>query len=63
MSAAIVRMNPAEAARAPDGATKTLLSIDDWDFAWQDRYYFRDLVPLPAGTRTRSRTNPDSLGT
>ena len=35
----------------PDGKTKTLLSISDWDFAWQDRYYFKQFVPLPAGTR------------
>ncbi|PYI83131.1 MAG: hypothetical protein DME26_15675 [Verrucomicrobia bacterium] len=25
--------------------------IKDWDFAWQDRYYFQQLVSLPAGTR------------
>src|SRR5205085_4618993 len=30
----------------PDGGTKTLLWIKDWDFAWQDRYFFEDLVPL-----------------
>jgi mono/diheme cytochrome c family protein len=38
-------------ATLPDGETKTLLLIKDWDFAWQDRYYFKQLVPLPAGTR------------
>ena len=27
MSAAIVRMNPADAARAPDGATKTAIGV------------------------------------
>jgi hypothetical protein len=35
----------------PDGTAKTLLLINDWDFAWQDRYFFKDLVPLPKGTR------------
>jgi hypothetical protein len=35
----------------PSGETKTLLAIKDWDFAWQDRYFFRELVPLPKGTR------------
>jgi hypothetical protein len=30
---------------------KTLLSINDWDFAWQDRYFFKELVPLPKDTR------------
>jgi hypothetical protein len=38
-------------ATLPNGVTKTLLNIPDWDFAWQDRYFFRDLVPLPKGTR------------
>ena len=35
----------------PDGAVKTLLAINDWDFSWQDRYIFKDAVPLPKGTR------------
>jgi hypothetical protein len=35
----------------PDGATKTLLQIDDWDFAWQDQYPFEKFVSLPKGTR------------
>lgn len=35
----------------PTGDTKTLLFIKDWDFAWQDRYFFQNLVPLPQGTR------------
>jgi hypothetical protein len=38
-------------AKLPDGAVKTLLFIKDWDFAWQDRYFFKESVPLPAGTR------------
>ncbi len=35
----------------PDGEVKTLLAINDWDFSWQDRYMFKDAVPLPKGTR------------
>ena len=35
----------------PDGTTKTLLQIDDWDFAWQDQYPFEQFVALPKGTR------------
>ncbi len=35
----------------PDGASKTLLWIDRWDFNWQDQYVFRELLSLPAGTR------------
>jgi len=38
-------------ATLPGGDVKTLLLIKDWDFAWQDRYFFEQLVPLPAGTR------------
>ena len=35
----------------PDGTTRWLLKMSDWDFAWQDRYFFQQLVPLPKGTR------------
>ena len=52
-------------ATLPNGDVKTLLLIKDWDFAWQDRYFFKDLVPLPRGTRLdveihwdNSATNP-----
>ncbi|RPH54678.1 MAG: hypothetical protein EHM89_18255 [Acidobacteria bacterium] len=38
-------------ATLPDGAVRTLLRIDDWDFSWQERYRFKSFVPLPAGTR------------
>jgi len=38
-------------ASLPGGEVKTLLVIKDWDFAWQDRYFFQQLVPLPSGTR------------
>jgi hypothetical protein len=38
-------------ATLPDGTTKTLLSIGDWDFSWQERYTFKDFVFLPRGTR------------
>lgn len=38
-------------ATLPGGEVKTLLFIKDWDFAWQDRYYFQQFVPLPQGTK------------
>jgi hypothetical protein len=51
----------------PTGEQKTLLWIKRWDFAWQDRYYFEELVPLPKGTRLdaeiawdNSADNPDN---
>ena len=47
-------------ATLPNGEVKTLLLIKDWDFAWQDRYYFKDLVLLPAGTRLDSEIHWDN---
>jgi hypothetical protein len=38
-------------ATLPDGSTKPLLWIQDWDFNWQDRYAYKSPVPLPKGTR------------
>lgn len=38
-------------ATLPDGATKPLLWIQDWDFAWQDRYNYKTPITLPKGTR------------
>ena len=38
-------------ATLPDGTSRTLLRIDDWDFNWQDEYRYRTPVHLPAGTR------------
>ena len=38
-------------ATLPDGTTKPLLWIQDWDFAWQDRYNYKAPVTLPKGTR------------
>jgi hypothetical protein len=47
-------------AALPDGSVKTLLLIKDWDFAWQDRYFFQDLVPLPKGTRLETEIHWDN---
>ena len=38
-------------AHLPDGSTRHLLWIKDWDFNWQGRYVYRDRIPLPKGTR------------
>ena len=37
-----------------------MLLIKDWDFAWQDRYFFRQLEPLPKGTRLDSELHWDN---
>jgi mono/diheme cytochrome c family protein len=38
-------------ATKPDGTRVPLLWITDWDFAWQDRYPYKDAFILPKGTR------------
>ena len=55
-------------ARLPDGTTRPLIRIDDWDFNWQDEYRYAEPVRLPAGTllvmryvydnSVRNRRNP-----
>ena len=47
-------------ATLPGGDIKTLLLIKDWDFAWQDRYFFKEQVPLPAGTRLDAELHWDN---
>lgn len=37
-------------AHLPDGTTRPLLYIDDWDFEWQLRYNFKTPLRLPGGT-------------
>lgn len=44
-------------ATLPSGEVLTLISIKDWDFAWQDRYYFDHFIPLPKGTRLDSEVH------
>ena len=34
----------------PDGRSRDLISIPDWDPAWQSTYYFPQRIPLPAGS-------------
>ena len=38
-------------ATLPDGTTRPMLWIKDWDFNWQDRYVYREPIDLPKGTR------------
>ena len=38
-------------ATRPDGSKVPLLWIPDWDFAWQDRYPYKEPFVLPKGTR------------
>jgi hypothetical protein len=52
-------------ATLPDGSTRGLLWIGDWDFGWQDSYFYKTPFVLPKGTRLdveisydNSRDNP-----
>jgi hypothetical protein len=38
-------------ATLPGGRKLELAEIPDWKFNWQERYYFKDFVKLPKGTR------------
>ncbi len=38
-------------AAAPNGTSTCLVNINDWSFQWQGFYYFKEPVPLTAGTR------------
>jgi mono/diheme cytochrome c family protein len=38
-------------AALPDGSTRPLLWIHDWDFNWQDTYVYKEPFTLPKGTR------------
>jgi len=56
-------------ATLPDGSTKWLIFIRDWDFNWQDVYRYRESLALPKGTTlsmqytydnsAANRRNPD----
>jgi mono/diheme cytochrome c family protein len=47
-------------ATLPDGSTKGLLWIADWDFGWQDSYFFKTPIALPRGTRIDSEIAYDN---
>lgn len=47
-------------ATLPDGTTRQLLWIRDWDFNWHDRYDFLTPIPLPKGSRVNVRISFDN---
>jgi tetratricopeptide (TPR) repeat protein len=47
-------------ARLPDGTTRTLVSIPDWDLRWQHVYRFATPVSLPGGTSVEMRIRYDN---
>lgn len=47
-------------ATLPDGSSKMLIEIEDWDFRWQHVYRYTAPVPLPKGTRVAMRYEYDN---
>jgi tetratricopeptide (TPR) repeat protein/cytochrome c551/c552 len=47
-------------AELPDGTTRWLIAIDDWDFRWQDVYRYTTPLALPKGTRVSIRYTYDN---
>jgi hypothetical protein len=47
-------------ATPPDGRTKTLLHISDWDFTWQEGFRFQDFLDLPKGTKVHAKITYDN---
>ena len=47
-------------ATLPDGTTRWLIKIDDWDFMWQDVYRYVEPIPLPTGITVNMRWTFDN---
>jgi hypothetical protein len=47
-------------ARLPDGSTKPMIWINDWDFNWQDNYVYKEPFTLPKGTRLEATITYDN---
>jgi tetratricopeptide (TPR) repeat protein len=47
-------------AELPDGATRWLIAIEDWDFRWQDVYRYAEPFVLPKGTTLSIRYTYDN---
>ncbi len=39
----------------PDGEAVTLIAIKDWDYNWQETYFFKEPIPIKAGTKFTRR--------
>lgn len=47
-------------ATLPDGTTKPLVFVDDWDFKWQDTYFYKEPIRLPKGSRIELEATYDN---
>jgi peroxiredoxin len=44
----------------PDGTSRDLVVIKDWDFNWQETYQFKEPIALPRGTRVKLEAHYDN---
>ncbi len=44
----------------PDRSSLTLLSINDWDFHWKEKYVFENRIELPEGTKIYATATYDN---
>jgi peroxiredoxin len=44
----------------PDGTSRDLVVIKDWDFNWQETYQFKESIKLPRGTRVKLEAHYDN---
>ena len=44
----------------PDRSSVSILSIDDWDFHWREKYIFKEALNLPKGTKIYSTATYDN---
>ena len=47
-------------ATLPDGSTRSLIDIEDWDFRWQDVYRYTNAIALPRGSTISMRFTYDN---
>jgi len=47
-------------ATLPDGASRDLVVVKDWDFNWQETYQFKEPLALPRGTKVRLEAHYDN---
>lgn len=38
-------------ATLPDGSKRCIVNVDQWDFKWQGSYTYKELMPIPGGTK------------
>jgi mono/diheme cytochrome c family protein len=50
-------------ATLPDGTTRQIVDVPDWDFNWQGFYYYKNPIKLPAGSKVNLVAHYDNSAT